>query len=77
MPNGAVIDICTCGIDDGGEFRVPPDQIGFTPNMFRSEIGLRPSAGGSFPHRLAGNIWEGGGRAQRPRERLGSDITRW
>jgi catechol 2,3-dioxygenase len=24
------------------------------------------SAGGSFPHRLAGNIWESAGRPQRP-----------
>ncbi len=24
------------------------------------------SAGGSFPHRLAGNIWESGGQLQRP-----------
>ena len=43
------------------------DQVGFTTNMFDAEMGMYDmSAGGVFPHRLAGNIWESGGRPQRP-----------
>ena len=43
------------------------DQIGFTTNMYAPEMGMYDmSAGGTFPHRLAGNIWESGGRPQRP-----------
>jgi catechol 2,3-dioxygenase len=35
--------------------------------MFSEQIGMYDlSAGGSFPHRLAGNIWESGGRPQHP-----------
>jgi catechol 2,3-dioxygenase len=43
------------------------DVIGFTPNMIMPELGsFDMSAGGSFPHRLAGNTWESAGRPQRP-----------
>ncbi len=43
------------------------DAIGFTPNMVMPELGFADmSAGGTFPHRLAGNIWESAGRPQRP-----------
>ena len=43
------------------------DQIGFTTNMDAPSIGMYDmSAGGSFPHRLAGNIWESDGRPQHP-----------
>ncbi len=43
------------------------DAIGFTPNMVMPELGFADmSAGGSFPHRLAANVWESAGRPQRP-----------
>lgn len=43
------------------------DQIGFTTNMNSEQLGMYDmSAGGSFLHRLAGNVWESGGRPQRP-----------
>ena len=43
------------------------DAIGFTTNMHGAGFGMSDmSAGGSFPHRLAANIWESGGRPQRP-----------
>lgn len=43
------------------------DQIGFTTNMNSEQLGMYDmSAGRSFPHRLAGNIWESGGHPQRP-----------
>jgi catechol 2,3-dioxygenase len=43
------------------------DAIGFTPNMAMPELGFADmSAGGTFPHRLAANIWESAGRPQRP-----------
>ena len=42
------------------------DAIGFTTNMYMPGLGaFDMSAGGSFPHRLAGNIWESAGRPQR------------
>jgi len=41
--------------------------VGFTPNMQEPLIGMADmTAGGSFPHRLALNIWQGQGAAQRP-----------
>ena len=43
------------------------DRIGFTPHLIMPEFGsFDMSAGGSFPHRLAGNTWESAGRPQRP-----------
>jgi catechol 2,3-dioxygenase len=43
------------------------DVIGFTPHLIMPELGsFDMSAGGSFPHRLAGNTWESAGRPQRP-----------
>jgi catechol 2,3-dioxygenase len=43
------------------------DMIGFTTNMDGAGFGMSDmSAGGTFPHRLAANIWESGGRPQRP-----------
>ncbi|MDP9471093.1 MAG: VOC family protein [Chloroflexota bacterium] len=43
------------------------DAIGFTPNLHMPELGFSDmSAGGAFPHRLAANVWESGGRSQRP-----------
>ncbi len=42
------------------------DTIGFTTNMYMPGLGaFDMSAGGSFPHRLAGNVWESAGRPQR------------
>ncbi|HEV2530024.1 MAG TPA: VOC family protein [Thermomicrobiales bacterium] len=43
------------------------DVIGFTLNMYMIGLGAADmSAGGSFPHRLAANVWESAGRGQRP-----------
>jgi catechol 2,3-dioxygenase len=43
------------------------DAIGFRVNMdMRLWGGFDMSAGGTFPHRLAGNTWESAGRPQRP-----------
>ena len=43
------------------------DAIGFRVNMdMRPWGGFDMSAGGTFPHRLAGNTWESAGRGQRP-----------
>ena len=43
------------------------DTIGFTTNMYMPKLGaFDMSAGGAFPHRLAGNVWESAGRPQRP-----------
>lgn len=43
------------------------DQIGFTVNAYAPGAPFFDmSAGGTFPHRLAGNIWESGGKPQRP-----------
>jgi catechol 2,3-dioxygenase len=43
------------------------DVIGFTLNMYMPALGASDmSAGGSFPHRLAVNVWESAGRPQRP-----------
>jgi catechol 2,3-dioxygenase len=43
------------------------DAIGFSVNMdMRPWGGFDMSAGGTFPHRLAGNTWESAGRPQRP-----------
>jgi catechol 2,3-dioxygenase len=68
MPDGAVIGhihLRVASMDESVAFY--RDQIGFTPNMYAEQMGMYDlSAGGSFPHRLAGNIWESGGRPQRP-----------
>ncbi|HET9662167.1 MAG TPA: VOC family protein [Thermomicrobiales bacterium] len=68
MPDGAVIGHLHLRVADmAANHAFYRDQIGFTPNMFNERIGMYDlSAGGSFPHRLAGNIWESGGRPQRP-----------
>ncbi len=68
MPDGAVIGHLHLRVADMAEnFAFYRDQIGFTPNLFMERIGMYDmSAGGSFPHRLAGNSWESGGRPQRP-----------
>jgi catechol 2,3-dioxygenase len=43
------------------------DAIGFTPRTYREGRGMFDmSAGGTFPHRLAANMWESAGRPQRP-----------
>ena len=43
------------------------DAVGFTTNMYMPQLGaFDTSAGGSFPHRLAANVWESAGRPQRP-----------
>ena len=43
------------------------DRIGFTTNMYMPEFGaFDMSAGGSFPHRLAGNTWHSRGLPPRP-----------
>jgi catechol 2,3-dioxygenase len=42
-------------------------QVGFTPNMDADAIGFADlSLGGSFPHRIAVNIWQGAGAPQAP-----------
>ena len=68
MPDGAVmghLHLRVSSMEENHAFY--RDQIGFTSNMFSTEIGMYDlSAGGSFPHRLAGNIWESGGQLQRP-----------
>jgi catechol 2,3-dioxygenase len=68
MPDGAVIGHLHLRVASMEEsFAFYRDQIGFTPNMYAEQIGMYDlSAGGTFPHRLAGNIWESGGRPQRP-----------
>ncbi len=68
MPDGAVMGHLHLRVSSMEEnFAFYRDQIGFTPNMFSTEIGMYDlSGGGSFPHRLAGNIWESGGQQQRP-----------
>jgi catechol 2,3-dioxygenase len=48
------------------------DAIGFTVNTYNPARGMFDmSAGGTFPHRLAGNTWESAGRPQRPAEAAG------
>ncbi len=68
MPDGAVLGhlhLRVAAMDTSMAFY--RDQIGFTPNMYAPEMGMYDmSAGGTFSHRLAGNIWESGGRPQRP-----------
>lgn len=68
MPGGAVVGhlhLRVAAMDESLAFY--RDQIGFATNMFAPGIGMYDmSAGGTFPHRLAGNIWESGGRPQRP-----------
>jgi catechol 2,3-dioxygenase len=73
IPDGSVIGHLHLRIDAMAEnFAFYRDQIGFTPNMFSEQIGMYDlSAGGTFPHRLAGNIWESGGRPQRPEATAG------
>ena len=68
MPDGAVMGHLHLRVASMEEnFAFYRDQIGFTPNMFAPEIGMYDmSAGGTFPHRLAGNIWESDNRPQRP-----------
>lgn len=68
MPDGAVIGHLHLRVADMAEsVAFYRDQIGFETNMFSPQIGMYDmSARGSFPHRLAGNIWESGGRPQRP-----------
>ncbi len=68
MPDGAVMGHLHLRVADmTANHAFYRDQIGFTPNLFMDRIGMYDmSAGGSFPHRLAGNIWESGGRPQRP-----------
>jgi catechol 2,3-dioxygenase len=68
MPDGAVIGHLHLRVADmAANHAFYRDQIGFTPNMFNERIGMYDmSAGGSFPHRLAGNVWESGGRPQHP-----------
>jgi catechol 2,3-dioxygenase len=68
MPDGAVMGHLHLRVADMAEnLAFYRDQIGFTTNMYAEQMGMYDmSAGGSFPHRLAGNIWESGGRPQRP-----------
>jgi len=68
MPDGAVIGHLHLRVADlAANHAFYRDRIGFTPNLFMERIGMYDmSAGGSFPHRLAGNIWESGGRPQHP-----------
>ncbi len=48
------------------------DAIGFAVNMDGRERGMFDmSARGTFPHRLACNTWESGGKPQRPAEAAG------
>jgi catechol 2,3-dioxygenase len=48
------------------------EVIGFTANNDRRPMEMFDmSAGGTFPHRLACNIWESAGRPQRPAEAAG------
>lgn len=68
MPDGAVmghLHLRVAAMEDNLAFY--RDQIGFTTNMYAPQMGMYDmSAGGTFPHRLAGNVWESGGRPQRP-----------
>jgi catechol 2,3-dioxygenase len=68
IPDGSVMGHLHLRVDAMAEnFAFYRDQIGFTPNMFSEQIGMYDlSAGGTFPHRLAGNIWESNGRPQHP-----------
>ena len=68
MPDGAVIGHLHLRVADlTANHAFYRDQIGFTTNMVMERFGMYDmSAGGSFPHRLAGNIWESGGRPQHP-----------
>jgi len=50
-------------------------QLGFTENMFSTKVGMADlHAGGSFPHRLALNTWQGEGVVQPP---AGTAGLRW
>jgi catechol 2,3-dioxygenase len=79
IPDGSVMGHLHLRVDAMEEnFAFYRDQIGFTQNMFMERIGMYDmSAGGSFPHRLAGNIWESGGRPQRPEGTAGLRYFTW
>lgn len=68
IPDGSVlghVHLRVASMDESLAFY--EDQIGFVTNMNAPGIGMYDmAAGGTFPHRLAGNIWESGGRPQRP-----------
>lgn len=68
MPEGSVMGHLHLRVSDmAANHAFYRDQIGFTTNLFMERMGMYDmSAGGSFPHRLAGNIWESGGRPQHP-----------
>jgi catechol 2,3-dioxygenase len=68
MPDGAVIGHLHLRVSSYADsLAFYRDQIGFTTNMDAPGMGMYDmSAGGSFPHRLAGNVWESSGRPQRP-----------
>jgi catechol 2,3-dioxygenase len=73
MPAGTFVGHLHLRVADTGEsMRFYRDTIGFTVNTYAPEAPFFDmSAGGSFPHRLAGNIWESGGKPQRPAETAG------
>jgi catechol 2,3-dioxygenase len=51
------------GLDDAVHFY---NAVGFTPGVILLQGMAELSAGGSFPHRLALNIWQGVGAPPRP-----------
>jgi catechol 2,3-dioxygenase len=69
LPAGTVVGhlhLRVAGIDEALPFY--RDQIGFIPGMYGGpSFGMADmTAGGTFPHRLAFNIWESAGAPQRP-----------
>ena len=68
LPPGARIGHLDLHVSDlGAAFRFYRDLIGFREHMYMPELGFADlSAGGSFPHRLALNTWQGEGAPQPP-----------
>ena len=72
LPEGCRIGHLHLYVGDLDSARSFYQEIGFTPNMNVDAIGFADlSLGGSFPHRIAVNIWQGVGAPQAPKGTAG------
>jgi catechol 2,3-dioxygenase len=73
LPDGTFVGHMHLRVNDGdASLAFYQDVIGFAINMDGRSMGMFDmSARGAFPHRLACNTWESGGRPQRPAETAG------
>lgn len=67
LPGGTRIGHIHLYVGDLAAARAFYEEVGFTPNMNADGIGFADlSLGGSFPHRIAVNVWQGIGAPQAP-----------